>query len=396
MKKPSTLSNLHLENQAGQIVRSVFWDAEILFVIFNFHTKRVETVKDLKPLDDKEISYDVLRTLSREDFLTQKSFVIPRTHLKLVMQDEQSLSASMQVVKNVSLNEDEPEFFQNVFRRTAIGLACLLGFIYALHLVFPENLETPPEMHVVQIVERNEKKPEPPVVTPSEKKTSTPVAPKKVVTKAPQPTIAKRASRGQSAFLGALTKSTQQGGLKSNNAVNSAGIGRGGSAGSGGVQTALYNKGLFAAPLGLGGRAQGGGGYGTKGKGGGQSGYGKQSLVGSSGAYFEPVSSDALVQGGLDPNEIAAVIMRHEGEIRACYEKGLQNQPNLKGRLSMKFLIGARGQVTSSAVSNSSLHHPGVENCIQARLRSWPFPQPEGGVTVKVSYPFVLKRVSGT
>ncbi|RYZ78956.1 MAG: AgmX/PglI C-terminal domain-containing protein [Proteobacteria bacterium] len=33
-----------------------------------------------------------------------------------------------------------------------------------------------------------------------------------------------------------------------------------------------------------------------------------------------------------------------------------------------------------------------IEDCIVMRLKTWQFPLPQGGVDVKVSYPFVLRR----
>ncbi len=70
--------------------------------------------------------------------------------------------------------------------------------------------------------------------------------------------------------LGSLSKSKQVGGLNLGAANTTAGPGLGGNAGSGGVQTSLYAKGLTSAPLGAGHNVEGAGGYGTKGKGGGQ------------------------------------------------------------------------------------------------------------------------------
>src|SRR5690606_40452767 len=119
-------------------------------------------------------------------------------------------------------------------------------------------------------------------------------------------------------------------------------------------------------------------------------GYGQLSLVGSSGSFFQPVKSEALVEGGLTRNEIAAVIERHIGEIRYCYEQGLQTNPKMGGRVSMKFFIAANGYVSSANITNTSLHSKLVENCITTRLKTWKFPNPRGGVIVKVNYPFVL------
>jgi hypothetical protein len=158
------------------------------------------------------------------------------------------------------------------------------------------------------------------------------------------------------------------------------------------VQTTLYGKGLVAAPIGAGSNMEGGGGYGTKGKGGGQAGYGKLSLIGSAGTSAIPLGKEALVEGGLDRDLIAEVINRNMGQIRFCYEQALQGDPGLAGRVAVGFTIGGNGQVKIAGVESTTLNSKLVEDCILLRLKSWKFPMPSGGVDVKVSYPFVLRR----
>jgi hypothetical protein len=192
--------------------------------------------------------------------------------------------------------------------------------------------------------------------------------------------------------LGSLSKSKQLGGLDLAKANTTAGPGLGGNAGSGGTQTSLYAKGLTSAPLGAGNRVEGAGGYGTKGKGGGQAGYGKMTMVGSTGAAPIGLSQEATVETGLDRDAIAAVINRNLGQVRFCYEQGLQADPNLNGRVAVDFTIGGNGAVKAANVANSSLNSKTIEECIVMRLKSWKFPLPQGGVDVKVSYPFVLRR----
>ena len=140
------------------------------------------------------------------------------------------------------------------------------------------------------------------------------------------------------------------------------------------------------------GNIKGGGGYGTKGKGGGKAGYGKLSLVGSAGNAPIPLGKEAIVQGGLDRDLISAVIERNKGQITFCYEQGLQGDPTLGGRVAVNFEIGSNGRVRTAGILNTTLHSSMVENCIIRRLKSWKFPLPEGGVNVKVSYPFLLRR----
>jgi hypothetical protein len=144
--------------------------------------------------------------------------------------------------------------------------------------------------------------------------------------------------------------------------------------------------------LGSGANLQGGGGYGTKGKGGGQAGYGKISLVGSSGSATIPLGKEAIVEAGLDRDLISGIIAQNMGQVRFCYEQGLQSDPTLAGRVAIAFVIGGNGQVKTTAVESSTLNSKQVEDCIALRLRSWRFPLPAGGVDVKVSYPFVLRR----
>lgn len=378
----------YLENEDGQIVRAVNWDSGSLHVIYRLDTKRIETTSNLKKYDQDEIPYQLIETIKADGVKVSKK--IKNTSLKLVVKSED-------ILPNVKLPEDDPEVFQMWLKKVSIGGACLMAFLFTTSFVMNYFKKDDPVLEIVQVIDREEieKKPEPIVVAPSKKPLPKVVQPKKRVAKV-KPRQPHFSQRGALGVLGSLNNSKQRGGLQLDAVGAGKGIGRGGSAGSGGVQKQVYAKGMFAAPLGGGNNPDGAGGYGTKGKGGGQAGYGKLSMVGSSKAYFEPVSSEAWIEGGLDPNEIAAVIQRHESEVRACYENGLQTQPKLSGRLSMKFLIGASGSVTTASVSNSSLKSASVENCIRNRLKAWKFPKPEGGVTVKVAYPFVLRRVSGS
>ena len=182
-------------------------------------------------------------------------------------------------------------------------------------------------------------------------------------------------------------------------AIRSAGVGNGGggvgSTGRGGIKGYLPGNGLIAGPAGEGsGKAQSAGGYGTRGVGGGRAGYGKISLVGGTSAVSLPLDDEATVEGGLDRDQIIAVINRNKGQIIYCYEKGLQSQPRIGGRVAVDFVIGPSGRITRAKVAQSSLGSNQVENCMIARMKTWQFPKPVGNVNVDVLYPFELMRVS--
>jgi outer membrane biosynthesis protein TonB len=385
----------YLENENGQIVRALNWDTETLYFVYRSDTRRIESTPDLKALEENKIPFVLLDTVTKASLAKTSRHQV--THIKghLTLVED-----SAEVLANVRLPEDNSKRFADILKKTtavAFGIICIL-FTASFFI----HSETAPkdELQIVQVLDRKKiAPPTPMVVTPSEKKMvhKKTVSARKIV-KRHSIQVKRRVQpiqqQGALAVLGQLKSSSQKGGLQLSKLPSSPGIGNGGTRGSGGVQTAVYAKGLFAAPVGTGNRADGAGGYGTKGKGGGNKGFGKISLSGAASSFFEPIESEAWVEGGLDRNEIAAVIQRHLSEVRYCYEQGLQQKPGLAGRVSMKFMIGSRGIVTTAQINNSSLQHPMVENCIRSKLMTWKFPQPEGGVTVKVSYPFVLRRVS--
>ncbi|MFH1018261.1 MAG: AgmX/PglI C-terminal domain-containing protein [Pseudomonadota bacterium] len=156
-------------------------------------------------------------------------------------------------------------------------------------------------------------------------------------------------------------------------------------------------KGLQGSGTGGGGRTESiGQGLGTKGKGGGAKGTGL--------ADFGTGRSDTLVSASIDEEEvfimgnipkevIGKIIEDHMGAIRYCYQRQLQVQPSLRGKITTDFVIGLEGRVTSTRVKRSTMGSPPVENCVLDVIRRLIFPKPGGGV-VEVSYPFSF-RVAG-
>ena len=385
----------YLQDSDGNVVRAVEWSGEKMVFILRHDTRRVETCEDVSMYDEVGIEYTILDTVSKSKFA--KSGVIYPVkggHLSLV---KSSTDGIENVLANVELPYDDNKQFEVIAKKTAITGVAAAILLFGLSFIITPKDPVKEELQVVQVMDRKQIE-KMIVVAPSETKVAKmkPRAVKRITAPAIKKAVAVKQSSGVLGVLGSLNKSKQQGGLKLSDAQASAGIGRGGSLGSGGMQTTVYSKGMFSAPLGSGGKVNGGGGYGTRGKGGGQAGYGQVSLVGAGSGFFQPVESEAWVGGGLDRNEIAAVIQRHISEVRFCYEQGLQQKPKLSGRLSMDFMIGPNGSVSVAKVNNSSLDHVPVENCIRNRLRTWNFPKPDGGVTVKVTYPFILRRVSDT
>src|SRR5690606_1888334 len=73
---------------------------------------------------------------------------------------------------------------------------------------------------------------------------------------------------------------------------------------------------------------------------------------------------DPVVEGSLTREEIEAVIRANLAQIKACYERNLQGNRGLQGRVLSKFTIGTTGGVTSSTIGETSLNHRPTESCI--------------------------------
>ena len=77
------------------------------------------------------------------------------------------------------------------------------------------------------------------------------------------------------------------------------------------------------------------------------------------------------------------------GRFRLCYENGLRNNPNLQGRVSVRFVIGRDGAVSNVSNGGSDMPDAGVVQCVIRAYYGLSFPQPEGGI-VTVVYPIMF------
>jgi predicted component of type VI protein secretion system len=164
-----------------------------------------------------------------------------------------------------------------------------------------------------------------------------------------------------------------------------------------GNQMGAGGLGSRGSGYGGGGTAEGLGGLGTQGRGSGASGYGRGGgYYGQKGGGAPGVGAgDPIILGALDKSIIDRIVKKHLPQIRYCYQKELNKNPNLFGKMVVKFVIAKDGSVSSSSTKTSTLSNPIVENCIHSRFMRMRFPQPKGGGIVIVSYPFVFNSQGG-
>ncbi|HQN71980.1 MAG TPA: AgmX/PglI C-terminal domain-containing protein [bacterium] len=161
--------------------------------------------------------------------------------------------------------------------------------------------------------------------------------------------------------------------------------------GSGGLGTRGFGTGGGGNALGIGGlgtRGRGGGGGGKYGMAAGQIGRKGRSDITAGGGQ-------AVIMGALDRSVIDAYIKRNLAKIRWCYEKELNKDPKLFGRIVINFIISGTGTVSSSKVNRTTMGNQNVESCVADQIKKIRFPAPKGGGIVIVNYPFVFKHSEG-
>ncbi len=106
------------------------------------------------------------------------------------------------------------------------------------------------------------------------------------------------------------------------------------------------------------------------------------------------LEDEGEITGGLDREVIAQYIKSKLGEILYCYERQLSANPDLYGKVAVKFQIAGSGEVETQRIGDTTLKNATVEGCILQRVAKWKFPTPDGGTKVLVTYPFLFKSTN--
>ncbi len=91
-----------------------------------------------------------------------------------------------------------------------------------------------------------------------------------------------------------------------------------------------------------------------------------------------PISDDgkeiqmgALSSGARDIDEVNTIVQAHSPAIQYCYEREVRRNPDLKGKVVVRFTILPNGTVTKAKIISSSLNSQSVERCILSRISRW-------------------------
>jgi hypothetical protein len=90
--------------------------------------------------------------------------------------------------------------------------------------------------------------------------------------------------------------------------------------------------------------------------------------------------------GRLFSESIQTVVRGHFGQVLTCYEAGRRSDPQLKGNVTVKFVIGEDGITKEAADAGSTLPDKEAINCVVDAFRQRKYRESHGG-DVTVVYP---------
>lgn len=99
-----------------------------------------------------------------------------------------------------------------------------------------------------------------------------------------------------------------------------------------------------------------------------------------------PVTASA----GLPPAVISRIVRQGVPRARRCYDDGYGRNPNLMGRVDVRFVIGATGSVYEPT-TQGDLPDLLVVQCVRNVVATLTFPKPEGKAPVTVSFAFHMQ-----
>jgi hypothetical protein len=106
-------------------------------------------------------------------------------------------------------------------------------------------------------------------------------------------------------------------------------------------------------------------------------------------ARFPREAGPVSTNGHLPPEVIQRVVRQNFGRFTMCYQTGLRTNPNLEGRVTVKFIIGRDGAVQMSADAGSDIPDATVTQCVVRAFGGISFPSPDSGM-VTVTYPLMF------
>lgn len=113
-----------------------------------------------------------------------------------------------------------------------------------------------------------------------------------------------------------------------------------------------------------------------------------------------PAAGPAEQESDRDLAQIQSIVSSDQNRkpVRACYEKAQKEIPDLKGTMTIKFVLDPEGNVKSAELvpERSDIKSPDVANCAIAVIKGLKFPRSPKGMETTVNYPYNFKPPQGS
>jgi TonB family protein len=94
--------------------------------------------------------------------------------------------------------------------------------------------------------------------------------------------------------------------------------------------------------------------------------------------------------GQLDAFVVREKIRKDLPKINRCYESALRYEPELAGKVSVRFAVLRKGHVQGLEVVENTTGNPNVERCVARIVSAIRFPSRRSGKSVRFTFPFVF------
>lgn len=105
-----------------------------------------------------------------------------------------------------------------------------------------------------------------------------------------------------------------------------------------------------------------------------------------------PSTIASATYGKVDASVVRKQIQRDLPKINRCYESALRREPDLSGKVKVRFAIVRSGVVASVKVLENTTGHQGVERCVARVVSDIQFPSRRKGKALSFTFPFVFAR----
>lgn len=99
---------------------------------------------------------------------------------------------------------------------------------------------------------------------------------------------------------------------------------------------------------------------------------------------------DAGSSGQLDAFVVRQTIRKDLPRIHRCYESALRDEPELAGKVSVRFAVLRKGHVQAVQVIENTTGNPAVERCVARVVGAIRFPSRRTGKSLRFTFPFVF------